>query len=63
MTWDELAKRILEMTDSERAQTVQYFEPWDDAAEIFAVDVMVAQENLSDPEGVIQIQKGENFLQ
>lgn len=63
MTWDELAKRILEMIESERAQTVQYREPWDHAAEIFPVDIMEAQEDLSDPEGVVRIRKGEVFLQ
>ncbi len=63
MTWDDLAKQILEMTEGERAKEVQYLEPWGEAAEIFVVGVMIANKDLADPEGVVRIQKGDNFLQ
>ncbi len=63
MTWEDLAKRILEMTESERTQTVQYREPWDESPEIFAVDLHNALEDLRDPEGVVRIKKDEVFFQ
>lgn len=63
MTWDDLLRRILEMSESERAQTVQYREPWDDDAEIFAVNLDEALEDLVDSEGEVKIKKGESFLE
>ena len=63
MTWDDLVKRILEMPESERTQTVQYREPWDTDAEIFPLDLHNALEDLTDPNGVVRIRKGEVFFQ
>jgi hypothetical protein len=63
MTWDDLAKRILEMPESERGKTVYYREPWDDNPEIFPLDAFEAIEDLSDLEGDVKIEKGETFLQ
>lgn len=62
MTWDDLAKRVLEMTDGDRAKTVHYREPWDEAPEIFAVDVFEAKEDLTSAGGHT-ILKGDIFLQ
>jgi len=63
MTWDDLAKRILEMTDGDREKTVQYVEPYQDGAEIFAVDLHEASTYFLDTEAVVRITKGEFFLQ
>lgn len=63
MTWDDLAKRILEMSESERTQTVQYRESWENDPEIYAVDLHEAKEDLATPEGAVGIRKGEVFLQ
>ena len=65
MTWDDLAKRILQMPESERTQTVQYREPWEeeDHPDIFAMDIHIALKDLTDVDGVVRIRKGEVFLQ
>lgn len=67
MTWDELAKMIADMPESERKKIVLYREPWDKEAETFAVDVHEATEDIvaeSEELGKpITIKKGEYFLQ
>ena len=63
MTWNELAARIGKMPSEVRNnESVMYYEPYDDA-EMFEVGVFIAAEDLSDPEGRVQIRKGECFLQ
>lgn len=63
MTWDDLAKRILEMTDGERCQVVQFRESFDKLAETIPVDICEAKQDLLSPEGYVTIPKGDWFLQ
>ena len=63
MTWNELAKRILEMTEGEREKTAYYREPYCDGTEMVPVDLYDATEDLTDPGGVVKVHKGETFLQ
>lgn len=63
MTWDDLAKAILEMTDGDREKTVYYREPYDNDAEMFPVNIRETIEDLADPEGAIKVSKGEAYLQ
>lgn len=63
MTWDDLAKRILKLPESEREKTAYYREPYDKYAEMFPVDLYEATEDLTDSEGVVKVVKGERFLQ
>lgn len=63
MTWDELAQKIADMPEVERAKTIFYREPWDEAAEMIRVDLYRATENLPDPAGVVKVPAGEVFLQ
>lgn len=64
MTWTELGKLIDDMPESELAKTVYYREPYDEAAEMFPVDLLEAQEDLADAGGgAIRVGRGEKFLQ
>lgn len=63
MTWDDIAKAILEMSDGEREKTVYFLEPYDEDAEIFHVELLEAEWDLSNPDGDTLIKKGEAFLQ
>ena len=62
MTWNDLAKCILEMPDSEKSKPVFYREPWDKDVEMITLSVQVASEDLTDPEGEVRVRKGEFFL-
>ena len=61
-TWNDLAKSILEMPDSEKSKPVFFREPWDKDAEMFIVDVYTAKEDLANPEGVVEVHKDEFYL-
>ena len=51
------------MPESEQGKTVFYREPYEQGAEIPAVTLAVAKENLYDPEGTQTVSTDEFFLE